>query len=53
MRGASKKAVFELNVLYIVLLLYGNENHGYKNATRHVAGKKIKGRGGKKSKATK
>ena len=35
----------------MVLLLYGEENHRYKNATRRVAGKKIKGRE-KKSKAT-
>ena len=32
-------------------MLYGEENHGYKNATRRVAGKKIKGRGGKKIKS--
>ena len=33
-------------------MLYGEENHGYKNAMRRVMGKKIKGRGEKKSKAT-
>ena len=31
----------------MVLLLYGGENHRFGNATRCVAGKKIKGRGGK------
>ena len=33
-------------------MLYGEENHRYKNATHRVAGMIIKGRGGKKSKAT-
>ena len=37
---------------YIVLLLYGEANHRYKNATRRVAGKKIKGRGWKKIKGS-
>ena len=34
-------------------MLYREENHGYKNATRRVAGKKIKGRGGKNQKRLK
>ena len=31
-------------------MLYGDENHGYKNAMQRVAGKKIKGRGGRNQK---